>query len=74
MWQRRGGNIPQNFSNGIIAFLDLGWFFGILRILFAYVSRLIFFISSVLEGEGGILWVLLWVVLFLAILLISLGT
>lgn len=74
MWQRRGGSIPYNLENGIRIFLDLGWFSGVLRLLFAYISRLILFISSVLEGEGGILWVLLWVVLFLALLLISLGT
>ena len=74
LWQRRGGDIPQNFAKGVLDFLDLGWFIGIIRFLFAYITRLIFFISSVLEGEGGILWVLLWVVLFLAILLISLGT
>lgn len=74
MWQRRGGNIPETVANGIIEFLNLGWFSGILRILFAYMSRLILFVSSVLEGEGGILWVLLWVVLFLATLVLTFGT
>lgn len=72
-WQRRAGNIPQTFANRFNAFLDFGWFYSLLRILFDYASRLIFFLSSVLEGEGGILWVLLWIVLFLAIMLISLG-
>jgi hypothetical protein len=74
MWRRRGGYFPQNFANAINSFLELHWFYKILRILFDYGSRLIFFISSVLEGDGGILWMLLWIVIFLAILLISFGT
>jgi hypothetical protein len=73
-WQRRGGNIPRSFGNRIKGFLDFGWFYAILRIFFDYAARFIFFVSNILEGEGGILWVLLWIVLFLAILLISLGT
>jgi hypothetical protein len=73
-WQRRGGKIPQSLADQIRAFLDFGWFYTILRIIFDYVARFIVFISNILEGEGGILWALLWIVLFLAILLINLGT
>jgi hypothetical protein len=72
-WLRRGGRIPQFIPNWINAILNLDWIYTILRVIFEYISRLIFFVSKVLEGEGGILWVLLWAVVFLAILLISLG-
>jgi hypothetical protein len=73
-WQRRGRNVPQSFASWFKAFLDFGWFYAVLRTIFDSAARFVFFVSSILEGEGGILWVLLSIVLFLAILLISLGT
>jgi hypothetical protein len=73
-WQRRGAAIPQSLANIVNTILNFSWFYTILRTIFDYSSRFINFISSVLEGEGGILWVLLWIVLFLAVLLISLGS
>lgn len=74
LWQRRGVKFPGLIFDRIITFLSLGWLFSLVKIFYDYLSSLFRFISSVLEGEGGLLWVLLWIVLFLALLVINLGT
>lgn len=73
-WQRRGGKVPQLMANSVNVIFTLGWFYAIVRTIYDYLSRFIHFISKVLEGEGGLLWVLLWIVLFLALSVISIGT
>jgi hypothetical protein len=74
IWRYRGGAIPQPFVNFLNSFFSLGWLVTIVVNIFQYFSRFINFVSNVLEGEGGLLWALLWIVLFLAILVISLGS
>lgn len=73
-WQRRGGQIPVLIGRSVNIIISLDWVFAIIRSLVSTLGRLINFITNVLEGEGGFLWVLLWIVLFLAILVISSGT
>lgn len=73
-WQKRGGKFPGLVGRSIQRIITLDWLFTLTRILFSLMERLINFITHVLEGEGGFLWVLLWIVLFLAVLLINIGT
>ncbi len=73
LWQRRGGKASGQIVNRLNAILSLGWFFYLAKVFYDYLSSLIQFVSSILEGEGGLLWVLLWIVLFLALLVINLG-
>jgi len=72
-WQRKGGKVNQLMAMRINAIFSLGWIYAILRTIYDYFSRFIHFISKVLEGEGGLLWVLLWIVLILALLVINIG-
>jgi hypothetical protein len=72
-WQYRGGRVPHfimKWSNSLFA---LNWLFAITSLGYRLFSRFINFVTVVLEGEGGFLWALLWIVLFLSILVISLG-
>lgn len=46
----------------------MDWFFGLLAGLYRVLGRLSRAMSSILEGEGGILWALLFVAFFLALL------
>lgn len=73
-WQRRGGKVPQLMANSFNVIFTLGWFYAIVKTIYDYFSRFIHFVTKVLEGEGGLLWVLLWIVLFLALLVIGIGT
>jgi len=73
IWQRRGGAVPAGLVDGLSMFLNYSWLRGLILVISIQLSRLMSFISSVLEGEGGILWVILSIVLFLATLLISIG-
>jgi hypothetical protein len=72
-WQRRGGRTPQIVVKSINSAFSLSWIYAIINSAYRIFSRVIDFITNVLEGEGGLLWVLLWIVLFLAILVISMG-
>jgi len=47
---------------------SLTWFYAFLGWLFRLVERGIEFITTVLEGEGGILWALLLLTLLVAFL------
>jgi len=73
-WQIRGGTIPRRVVGGVNTFLGLNWLRSFFVSAFHLLARLLKFVSSVLEGEGGVLWVLLSIVLFLAVLLITLGS
>jgi hypothetical protein len=73
IWQRRGGRTPQLIVKSINSAFSLSWVYAIINSAYRTFSRVIDFITNVLEGEGGLLWVLLWIVLFLAILVISMG-
>ena len=74
IWQRKGGAVPAGLVDGLSSFLNFSWLRGIIWVIFIQLTRLMSFISSVLEGEGGILWVILSIVLFLATLIISIGS
>jgi len=73
-WQLRGGSVPKIVVNILNSILSLDWIYSLIRSIYLLLSRFINFITKVLEGEGGFLWALLWIVLFLSILIISLGT
>ena len=73
IWKRRGGRMPQLIAKSINSVFSLSWVYAIINSAYRTFSRVIDFITNVLEGEGGLLWVLLWIVLFLAILVISMG-
>jgi hypothetical protein len=73
-WQHRGGRLPQYIVRLVSSVFSLDWLYAIIGSVYRLYSRFITFISVVLEGEGGILWALLSIVLFLAILVISIGT
>jgi hypothetical protein len=48
--------------------LSLNWFYRLLWIIYRNLGRLSEFFTSVLEGEGGVLWALLVLVLLLSVL------
>jgi hypothetical protein len=73
LWRQRGGQIPATLSNGLNDFLSLGWLTSLVQSVFSQVTRFLIFTSRILEGEGGILWVMLSIVLMLAILILRLG-
>jgi hypothetical protein len=73
IWERRGGRFPSVVINILDAVLSFRWLSSLLAMIYGYLGRLIYFVSSVLEGEGGVLWVMLWVILLLAFLLLGGG-
>jgi hypothetical protein len=74
LWQRAGEKTPQGLINIVTSMLTFSWLGSIIQSLFGYLARIMNFTSRILEGEGGLLWVLLSIVLFLAILVISIGS
>lgn len=59
-------------TSGLIDFLknvlSLNWLYRLLWVTYRYLARISAFFSSVLEGEGGVLWAFLILVLLLSIL------
>jgi len=74
LWQRAGEKTPPGLINMVTSMLTFSWLGSIIQSLFGYLARMMNFTSKILEGEGGFLWVLLSIVLFLAILVISIGS
>lgn len=64
----RGFHLPQRLQVIFRSMFSLTWFYTILGWLFRLIERGIAFITTVLEGEGGILWALLLLTLLMAFL------
>jgi hypothetical protein len=71
IWERRGGRFPSFVINLLDAVFSFRWLSSLLILIYQYLGRLIHFISRVLEGDGGVLWVMLWVILLLAFLVLG---
>jgi hypothetical protein len=65
--------IPPTYSSKINTVFSLVWIYGVFHYIYVFLRTILNFITRVLEGEGGILWTLLWVAVILAILGIQLG-
>jgi hypothetical protein len=65
---RRGLRAPALIRDFFRNVLSFGWFYTILRWFYRQLGSAINFISTILEGEGGILWALLLVTLLIAFL------
>jgi hypothetical protein len=72
-WQRRGGKIPNRLVVGVNSLLSFHWLRTSLVYGFNQITRLLVFTTGIFEGEGGILWVILSIVIILTIMLIQLG-
>lgn len=72
-WQRRGGVIPKSLVVGINSFLGFHWLRSLLVYGFNQITRFLVFATGIFEGEGGILWVILSIVIILSIMLIRQG-
>lgn len=61
----RPGHLSQIFS--------VEWLYQALWWIYRLVNRLVGFLTEVLEGEGGILWGVLWVALLVSLILFGVG-
>ncbi len=65
---RRGFSVPDVMVGFIRKVFSLGWLYRFLWIGFQYLRRLVNNLILVLEGQGGILWALVLLLLILALL------
>jgi hypothetical protein len=63
---RRIYEIPERVVAAIRGLLSFGWLYHYLWILYQGVGRLLNFMTTILEGDGGILWSLLLLALLIA--------
>jgi hypothetical protein len=66
--ESRGAHLPLQLQSTFRSMFSLNWFYAFLGWLFRMVERGIAFITTILEGEGGILWALLLLALLMAFL------
>jgi hypothetical protein len=55
-------------GNGLAAFFRLDWAYQLLGLLFQLLQRIVQMINTILEGDGGVLWVLLLLALLVSLI------
>lgn len=65
---RKGIKFPDNASSIIITIFSLSWLRSLMWNAFRILDRIFVFLQTVLEGEGGVLWALLLLILILVFL------
>jgi hypothetical protein len=73
IWESRGGRFPLPVLNILDIVFSLRWLSNLMVQIFQVVGRFIYFLTGILEGDGGVLWALLWVVLMVSFLVIGSG-
>jgi hypothetical protein len=74
IWLRRQeSRLTDRFLKTIQALFSFSWLFNLVNDIFHLAERFVRFVSDILEGEGGILWTLLWVVMLITILWVGWG-
>jgi len=70
---RREVWISGRFLRSIRSIFSFSWVFNLANTAFHLVERFSRFVSDILEGEGGVLWALLWVMMLLTLIWAGLG-
>jgi len=73
IWGGKVTRIPQFIVDILGYVFSLKWLFFLLGGFFRLVERLVGFLTTILEGEGGLLWILLWILLLLSFLVSGRG-
>jgi hypothetical protein len=69
VWLRRQeARLTGRFLESIRSLFSFSWFFNLVNAVFHLVERFVRFVSDILEGEGGVLWALLWVVMLITLI------
>jgi hypothetical protein len=58
----------ERSGDRLAAFFRLEWVYSLLRLFYLIAQRLIQFLTAILEGDGGVLWVLLLLALLVSLL------
>ena len=70
---RREVRISNRLMESIRAIFSFNWLYKLVTATFHLIENFIRFISDILEGEGGVLWALLWVMMLITLILAGLG-
>jgi hypothetical protein len=65
--RRRGVNIPQSWLRSLAGLFSFGWLYRLFWGLYRALSRLVGVFSRLLEGEGGVLWATLLLLVIVAL-------
>lgn len=73
IWGRRDIRIPQFIVDILDYVFSFRWLYFLFGLLFRLVERLVVFLTTILEGAGGVLWIALWILLLIAFLVTGRG-
>ncbi len=68
-WWRKGGAVPGWLINLFDAVFSFRWLSGFLNVFYSILDAIFLFFSRLIEGEGGVLWAILWLVIVLTFLI-----
>lgn len=71
-WRQRGGAAPRWMTSLLDAALSFRWLSALFRFSFSILNAIISFVSQLIEGKGGVLWAILWLVIITIFLIIGL--
>jgi hypothetical protein len=64
----RGWRLSPRSQTRIRVVFSLSWFYRFVGYVYQFIGRIISIFTFVLEGEGGVLWVLLWLALLYVVI------
>jgi hypothetical protein len=67
-WSQQGPRLSRNLTSSLTFIFSFQWLYRILWDAYRITGRLVSFLSAVFEGDGGILWALLLLTLFMSFL------
>lgn len=65
---RQEGRLTGRLLESIRSLFSFLWLFNLANAFFHLAERFVRFINDILEGEGGVLWALLWVVMLITLI------
>lgn len=73
IWGRRVNRVPKFIVDILDFVFSFRWLYFLFGLLFGLVERLVDFLTTILEGAGGLLWIVLWILLLIAFLVTGRG-
>lgn len=71
-WRRRGGAVPGWITSLFDAVFSFRWLSGFLCVVYSILESIVHFFSRLIEGEGSVLWAILWLVIVVTFLITGL--
>ncbi|MDR3572694.1 MAG: hypothetical protein P4L50_02430 [Anaerolineaceae bacterium] len=60
--------LARRLGRFLAAIVRLGWFYGILKVLYQLIQQIVMSLTTIFEGDGGILWAILLLTILISVI------